>query len=1181
MKNLLLAALFLLLSFALVGCGDDESGPNPSMDMQSDVGVDMSQPDMQTDAGTDLSEDMDGSLLCTPCEDDSECGEGNLCLNLVAEGERVCGQACDPEEENSCPESYFCATAGDTNQCVPRELTCVDRCSDAICSGTDVCDPFTGNCIRPLRLCETGCLSDAICGNGPEDICITIPGTPDTERICATGCDPEAETRECPADFQCLALDPDNAPNDGICFPIQGTCVDRCAEVDCADGQNCDPITGQCEASQFGACEPGCTNSTQCLGQDDICIDLGIGEGPHCWQSCEDGICNDGYECAALVGTSLNVCIPLGRDCSLCYDDSCFPTGICDPTSGSCQPIQADCNDVGCPTGFVCNGATTECQAIDQACSGDSWAVDCDNVETKCTTQRAGTTGVCAETCQTNADCTDGECRQTTVGSLCLPPDNGGAEACGSVQLSSSNVGRGCQPGSCRADAPVCLSAAGVTPFCSKACSSDANCGQFERCGVGPSNTNVCLPVQCECAGGAGLPSSATLALQDALTAVDLGSCSLTFEIKEFAGVGDVELLAFQSEWLERFAAYPLRSIGFRTAIIAAASTPTSSSALAAASELRGQPITPTSFPHNYPGPESKLAQAMASFITAVGGTPNLVMLQAESIQVPLAAQDIAAEMISSVADAITARSNALTAAGWTSQEIDAAFDGAPFAFLPATTAQAALAPDFSSAAVRTQYAAFPLDELTKIAADLNRAIEFAIAGAGATSSFTGFAFSMNTPAGWVVIGNAGSQTYDSTSLTGPIAILIDFGGDDVYRAPVAANQKQTGVSIAVDFGGNDTYEYVEAADPNDGILLVSDSDGRIASTVPLNQGNGPVSASNQGRQASARLGIASMWDIGQGNDTYRSLRMSQASAILGVATLRDDGGTNSFTAEAFSQGAAMMGVSILSVGGGNDTYRVWHAGQGFSTMGGMAMLHDSGGDDDYIAVPGSTGEVLYFAPTDRGVSNRNLAQGSSVGVAGQFTGGLAALVDGAGVDEYTAGTYAQSYAAYRGVAYLIDQGGADIYEARGVAQAVSEWGSGALLYDISGDDQYNPTFPRRQLGQGVGQLGSWGVLVDSGGSDTVNYIAPAGGAAIDGGFGAAIFEGGVTNHSAASNATWGLAQNAPMMPPFDSMPTFGFFADTGAASDSYVRPDLTGIGDDVVWRNPVGTIQSGYGTDR
>lgn len=1219
MKSLSRLRWVFLLVFALAvsACGDD-SNNQPAEDAGVDAADAADAGDVELDADdvSDTADDAtdaddadtgDPGFLCQPCTDDSECGGADdRCLQYPA-GDQACARNCDPDAEAPCPGGFVCASidqTGTIHQCVPEELTCEDRCSAADCADGEVCDPWTGECTEPLGTCDTGCTTSSICGDGPEDICINMPGA--DERACLPGCNPQAEVSECPVNYFCSPLTQEEGTTEGICFPLASTCVDRCSGVDCAAGENCNQLTGQCEATQYGYCEKGCTSNAECGGQNDVCLGLGIGDGAHCWQDCSDDpdVCTDNYQCQRLTGTTMSLCIPTGQSCDMCYGTSCYPDGVCDPVSGECTQLEQDCTVAGCPEGELCDPVSTQCVAPGRACSGDSWAADCDNVVTACTTRRAGTAGTCEEICTSDASCPAGEsCVDTNLRKLCLADDLGGPATCGTLNDTSSAVGRPCGAGlsSCPSSASICVQEGNLDGFCSRSCSSDAECDAGQRCASGPGVSNVCVPAQCECATTPQLSSELATAWSRALVTAGVSQCELWFDPSFASTVSQLADTPLASTMLEGLVELPLNAVqaveGWIATLDAAQNTP--SAALSAGANSLGLSVTGTAQTYTYPGSESKLTQAVAQLITEAGGTPNLTQLEADAQNVPAGFQDVAAPIISATADALAARNQALQNAGWNQADRLAAFEGAPYLLLPGTATQLSGVPDLSDAATAASWAAFPVAEYAQAAADLSATIEQATAGLSGASGWTGFTYVVNTPAGQVILGDAGDTVYDPTTnsaLTQEVAVIIDAGGNDTYRLPVGANQSiGHGVAVAVDLSGGDTYDYNTVADPNDTPqLLPSDVGGRQTPTPPLSLNNGPVSLSTTARQGTGRLGIGLLIDQGAGDDSYRSLRMSQGAALLGVGMLFDDGGIDSYDAEALSQGAALKGLGVLWDGGGNDGYRAWHAAQGFGTAAGAGILNDADGSDTYEAVTGEAGgeAVLYLSLADRGRSNRSLAQGAGAGIASDaqttgLAGGLGMLRDLAGIDTYTAGTNAQGFGSVRSIGVLADAAGDDIYRGRALVQGSGELFAGGVFLEEAGSDTYNDNSLVIQNGQGTGRTLGWGFFHDATGDDTVTYMTPGGGVGLDGGFGFAFFADGVDSHTSSSPTTWGYANNSvPQGATLDRALTVGIFADTGADTDTYTRPNLdpSVIGNDMVWEQPANatpTAERGVGVDQ
>ncbi len=1186
-----LAACLLMLAGACSGNTENNGGSNNTADVVDDADAGDTD-DVSDDIESDVDDaDADDGGLCSTCTTDDECGgPADRCVGLPA-GDSACAQACD--DQTPCPDGFFCANIGEgadaDQQCVPEELTCVDRCSDVTCDGEQVCDPWTGDCTEALGTCDAPCENNSVCGDGPEDICISVN---QNERVCTAGCDPQSDAAQCPTNFFCTPVNEDPDTNEGVCFPIDRTCTDQCAGVDCQDGFNCNQTTGQCQQAQYGYCESGCESDAQCARQNDRCLALGIGDGAHCWQDCSDNpdSCAPGYECQRLQRTTFSLCIPVGQSCDLCENTDCFPGGVCDPTTGECVDRPDDCTEVGCDAGQLCDPVSTQCVDAGRTCNGDSWATDCDNVVTSCTTRRSGTSGFCAALCSGDGDCGGNTtCQETTLETkLCLADDFGGAQSCGTMASVVSPVGQPCGSGasSCPSGANICVQDGNLEGFCSRGCTDAADCDGDQRCATGPDGQDICIPTQCECAVAPALGTDLTGALDTALGNVEVSMCDLGVAPRTANTLTELSDTKVDSARIEDILRFPMRGVAELTQLLtdldAVGNSP--SAAIEGAAASAGLNVSGTAGSYTFGGTDSKLTQAVAQFITAAGGTPDTTALETEAADVPAGFQDVAAPVIAAAAEALTARGTALQSRGWSASLRAGYFAGAPYFFLPGTSTEEASTPDLGPVINESRVREFPVDELATAAADLAATIESVQADTNDAATWTGFTYVVDTPAGKIVLGDAGNTTYDpstDSTLAGDIAVLIDAGGDDVYRLPAGANNSATnGVSLLLDVAGSDLYSYVEVPDPNDNAsILPSDAAGRTAGG-DLTQENGPVSLSATGRQGSARLGVAMLLDWGASEDTYTSLRMSQGSAIFGVGLLYDDGGVDSYDAEAFSQGSAMRGLGVLWDVGGGDSYRIWHAGQGFGTLDGVGILRDVDGADTYEAVKGSPQgpAVLYFSLADRAASNRNLAQGAGAGVAATGSayglgGGIGMLSDAAGDDTYSAGTLAQGYGTIRGAGALHDVDGVDNYDGRGSVQGVGERYGAGLLVESAGDDIYNDATSRvRQNGQGSGNAYGWGVMWDAAGSDAVTYSTPGGGVGRDGGYGFSFQSGGADSHTSTVEAGWGFAANdVSSGSPLEDAMTVGVFVDAGGDADTYTRPNVgqSSIGNDATWLQP------------
>ncbi|GAB4214468.1 MAG: hypothetical protein Fur007_10690 [Rhodoferax sp.] len=313
--------------------------------------------------------------------------------------------------------------------------------------------------------------------------------------------------------------------------------------------------------------------------------------------------------------------------------------------------------------------------------------------------------------------------------------------------------------------------------------------------------------------------------------------------------------------------------------------------------------------------------------------------------------------------------------------------------------------------------------------------------------------WTLATPLGEVVIDTTGrSQT---RTLSSPL-LLLDVGGDDHYRfhaapAPVDAAGRPLGaLHVLLDVGGNDRYEALDdGADPS-----------------------------------AAVRGLGLLWDTA-GDDRYQGTRCVQACAVLGGAVLVDDTGDNQFDADALAQAWAMGGFALLRASPGADQYHALTHAQASAGPMGVAVLLDPAGDDRYTLAA----KPLRYPSAQSASANTSMGQGAGRGERGterdgpMLSGGVGALLDMAGNDQYHAQVFAQGVGYQQGLGLLVDDAGDDQFDAIWYAQgAAAHEAMGLLLKRGSGHDHYQTS---HTLAQGAAHDRSVGILVDEAGDDT------------------------------------------------------------------------------------------------
>ncbi len=1137
--------------------------------------------------------------LCDECRSNEQCGgPDDLCVTYPdADSRRGCATDC--ALTGQCPEGYTCATldalAG-TRVCVNDMNTCLDRCEGVTCDEGTVCIPTTGECTAPGTVCDP-CTSNLECG-GEADLCVGLPGAScTTDRDCIG--DEVCNGGQCVASFcgrDCTESDFD-CPDGSACFALQGgarqclpirlTCLDRCSDVTCPDGEACDPTSGECEPAPLQACDQPCSNNVSCLGYDDLCIDIGLGS--YCAPACGEGRpCPIGYLCLEIINGE-DHCVPDTEtlDCEACPGDPCEPNEACDPNTGRCIELPVPCSfeDDACPDGFLCNEFDERCEPIGLDCTFESRSRSCYFGQTRCTAARADTQGTCEQSCFGFDPCPADrpQCGQYhgVLASICTAADIGGSDTCGELAPSANPVGAPCftdgdprDPLACtNAEANYCLQ--GIDPaigcFCTRECTDDASCGDGATCEDFDAGS-FCMPAVCDCLLDAESGGDVDL-LADLLATLEQTRCGLTWKLRERRTLYDVLQVddPYRVPAVNASAGDPLRAArGLRGAMDAVlearAEGASARPALALAADAWGVAFVPAVAPEPATG-DAPLFDALTALAAAHGGEAPGDDVRDAAAALPDDVEQAVASLVAAVDAAATSRAtwfdgvDAATLQRW--------FDGLATSVY-AGAGEVSLADDEIVVALTDP----SMRERMLAAADaLAAAIE------SAPRSFDGdlsaVSFRADTPLGAIIIGGSGDDAYTDAE---PIALLVELGGDDTYTGALGANLSPVHpVAVVLDLGGADAWGYDEVAVPEDVDLLPSDGAGRAE---PVRAGDGRVSLSNVARQGAARLGLAMVWDLGAGRDTFASLRTSQGWGAGGVGVLVDDGDAG-FALEALGQGAGLLGVGVLALGDEGSALRAWHGAQGFGAPGGVGVLVGGAGDDAYTAEEGVGADdtIIYRNRVGFAPYNLSAAQGAGLGwprgtadESTSFSGGVGVLVEPGGADVYRAGSGAQGFGHWHGGGWLRDAGGDDTYIARGNAQgAAISFGAGVLI-DDDGTDTYGQGDIAVEYGLGYGEDLGAGVLIDELGADSYQGGPFSMGAATVNGFGLFVDEQGTDAYASDSNDTMGIAVltllgREPADNPRRDVPTWGLYVDARGI-DTRVRPNLSTppIGDDRSW---------------
>ena len=350
------------------------------------------------------------------------------------------------------------------------------------------------------------------------------------------------------------------------------------------------------------------------------------------------------------------------------------------------------------------------------------------------------------------------------------------------------------------------------------------------------------------------------------------------------------------------------------------------------------------------------------------------------------------------------------------------------------------------------------------------------------------------TPYGLVVIGGTGPNTYELDKRFG---LVIDLGGDDLYRGMIAASaDAEHGNAAVIDLIGNDTY--------NGAALGLAT--GRLGVGLLIDQSGDDVYQLDMGSGGTGFGGLGILFDA-KGNDVYMGSRMTQGAAIGGLGLLFDLAGNDRYTSHGFSVGfGGPQGVGAVIDVQGDDHYQCGNKypsaynqqdapngkpgdpmfqydcfglgtgsgkriltkraeWQAFNLAGGWGLLLDVEGHDRYQSANFSQGHGYFF--------------------------GAGVLLDLDGDDEYQAARYGHGSSAHYGVALMNDRHGEDRYGSTGPfynGGVAWDHGVSLMLESGNGKDQYGF---EQSTGLGGADYSGWGLFIDEGGAD--RYSAKSG----------------------------------------------------------------------------------------
>lgn len=349
------------------------------------------------------------------------------------------------------------------------------------------------------------------------------------------------------------------------------------------------------------------------------------------------------------------------------------------------------------------------------------------------------------------------------------------------------------------------------------------------------------------------------------------------------------------------------------------------------------------------------------------------------------------------------------------------------------------------------------------------------------------------------------------------VAEVIDLGGDDHYLWPEDLHQRRHthhGNHIITDLGGNDLYESLaECAGPGAGVFGFSVIDDRA------------------------------------GDDIYRSARLGSIGfGLFGIGVLIDRAGDDRYENlgpnSGWSTGVGFYGVGLVIDHDGSDVYHAEKLSQGVGGPRGFGAIIDAAGNDRYEANGPNFGSAYGTTDVFLGMS-----QGFGFGVRSYAAGGVGAIYDDAGDDEYIAGEFSQAGGYYFGLGVLHDRAGNDRYHGNRYGQAFAAHQAAGILIDDAGDDSYWSM-------TAASQSGVWDqsvtMFIDRSGNDTYRADGLALGAASMQAIGVFIDLEGNDRYEAPAGATLGQSGGNSYHYDADGVFSFSAFFDRGGGEDTY-----------------------------
>jgi hypothetical protein len=288
---------------------------------------------------------------------------------------------------------------------------------------------------------------------------------------------------------------------------------------------------------------------------------------------------------------------------------------------------------------------------------------------------------------------------------------------------------------------------------------------------------------------------------------------------------------------------------------------------------------------------------------------------------------------------------------------------------------------------------------------------------------------------------------------------LIDIGRPAPLEriAAEGGTSEPRGCMLIIDLGGMDTYRGRPATTGTAGLASGGTRlDAQLSTIVDLDGDDTYAADGERVSIAAAMLGVASIYELA-GDDTYQGGESSISRALHGVSLIADYAGDDRYENDGFfSQAAAHVGVAMLIDTAGRDAYTTDAFGQALGGTRGAGIIVDLEGNDEYTARDDGNVQSIYWSRSVSMAQGVGFGRRADYGDGNTMAGGVGALIDVRGDDTYHASVWAQGAAYWWALGFLEDWHGNDTYRNGWYATAGAAHFGAATAVDLSGNDTYN-----------------------------------------------------------------------------------------------------------------------------